>query len=536
MPRISKKLPRERTDYSFGDLVYWHLFVYGTRPRGSPAAKAGRAWEPGAICGLIGVTERTLRNWIADKHLPDSVIPLERELFGDNPAWDEARLELAEALRNSRARKARKPFSRLWPFVRSNVLLLPPPGDAPDGEASSTRDVSPESSGKDRKTEKNQSLVCLGGKPNGSRLEPGNLPDRPRPMRENPGRAGAGVPDEHLLPGRSDGASRHHQFRTLGPLAVTAVMIGLGMYIWSIPSVPGPAPSQAPSRKGASPSPAGPPPGTGRQGTDQKPVQDGAERRAGADKPSPGTEEDVAHRVVAAQRKAEDRERQAREQEAERRDREELAASRAIMEREQYARLLARMGYRLRDDARMNGTNIRVLETATFLDCALACVEDKCDAFAWTKWYWKGRADQLHRCSTFKAPLVFANDRSYLAGERVLDLAPGQAPSPAEIAKLTAFAVPPPPKPVTWCPGGPVKVTGFDLTCEATLTGGSVPGLPQSSYEVTTINACAAKCRPLAECVGFAFNAAGPDGRSACQLFGRTRERRDATGWIAGER
>lgn len=111
MARYSKILPQDREDYSFGDLVYWHLFVYGTRPQGDPSAKAGRKWEAAAICGLLGITEKTLGNWMADKHFPQYTNDLERELFGENSAWDDARLELAEALRRTRDLKRRKATS-----------------------------------------------------------------------------------------------------------------------------------------------------------------------------------------------------------------------------------------------------------------------------------------------------------------------------------------------------------------------------------------------------------------------------------------
>lgn len=123
VPRITKTLPPLRADYSFGDLVYWHLFVYGTRPTGNPDAKIGRVWDQGAFCQLIDVTDRTLRNWIFDKHLPDNITALEDELFGNNPLFDDWRLELAEALRNTRKRKLRKssPFQ-----VKSGLPALFP--------------------------------------------------------------------------------------------------------------------------------------------------------------------------------------------------------------------------------------------------------------------------------------------------------------------------------------------------------------------------------------------------------------------------
>jgi hypothetical protein len=108
MPRIVKSLPENRADCSFGDLVYWHLFVHGTRPDGEPSAKIGRLWGLKDASAKLGISERALRYWLADKHLPDSIAPLERVIFGNNPAFDDWRLELVEALRKTRLGNAAK--------------------------------------------------------------------------------------------------------------------------------------------------------------------------------------------------------------------------------------------------------------------------------------------------------------------------------------------------------------------------------------------------------------------------------------------
>jgi hypothetical protein len=102
MPRIVKSLPENRADCSFGDLVYWHLFVHGTRPDGDPSAKIGRLWGLKDASAKLGISERALRYWLADKHLPDSITALERVIFGDSCVFDDWRLELVEALRKTR--------------------------------------------------------------------------------------------------------------------------------------------------------------------------------------------------------------------------------------------------------------------------------------------------------------------------------------------------------------------------------------------------------------------------------------------------
>lgn len=81
-----------------------------------------------------------------------------------------------------------------------------------------------------------------------------------------------------------------------------------------------------------------------------------------------------------------------------------------------------------------------------------------------------------------------------------------------------------------------MKVTGFDLTCDAMLVGGTTLGSNRLSWTVKNINECARKCQPIRNCVGFTYNAAQRDGHS-CVLFGPTPvKREDVPGWISGER
>ncbi|MEI9803510.1 MAG: hypothetical protein WDN48_02305 [Pseudolabrys sp.] len=119
MPRKPKILPAERADFTYGDLVYWHLIQYGTRPNGDPSAAAGRPWQIKRVAGEIGIEEKTIRNWINDKNLPDESGPLAKVIFGDNPKWDTHRLELQQkceagwraknALRDAAAKSGNQP-------------------------------------------------------------------------------------------------------------------------------------------------------------------------------------------------------------------------------------------------------------------------------------------------------------------------------------------------------------------------------------------------------------------------------------------
>jgi tetratricopeptide (TPR) repeat protein len=92
------------TGLSFGDLLDWHL-QRGTRPPGSD--KQGEPWKKATFAGDVGVSDKQVRNWIANKSLPNDVITIERVLFGRNQelrtAW---RMELREALKRTRAGSA----------------------------------------------------------------------------------------------------------------------------------------------------------------------------------------------------------------------------------------------------------------------------------------------------------------------------------------------------------------------------------------------------------------------------------------------
>ena len=88
------------TGLSFGDLLDWHL-RRGTRPRGSD--RQGESWKKAAFAADVGVSDKQVRNWAANKSLPNDTITIERILFGrdqkDRVAW---RMELRDALKRTR--------------------------------------------------------------------------------------------------------------------------------------------------------------------------------------------------------------------------------------------------------------------------------------------------------------------------------------------------------------------------------------------------------------------------------------------------
>jgi hypothetical protein len=89
---------------SFGDLLDWHL-RRGTRPPGSD--KLGEPWKKATFADDVGVSDKQVRNWIADKSLPNDTITIERVLFGRDQKQNTARrMGLRDALKRSRSASA----------------------------------------------------------------------------------------------------------------------------------------------------------------------------------------------------------------------------------------------------------------------------------------------------------------------------------------------------------------------------------------------------------------------------------------------
>ena len=89
---------------SFGDLLDWHL-RRGTRPPGSD--KQGEPWKKATFAGDVGVSDKQVRNWIANKSLPNDIITIERVLFGrDQKQCTVWRMELRDALKRTRTGSA----------------------------------------------------------------------------------------------------------------------------------------------------------------------------------------------------------------------------------------------------------------------------------------------------------------------------------------------------------------------------------------------------------------------------------------------
>src|SRR5262252_7359198 len=84
----------------FGELLSLHL-DRGTRPEGSPDAE-GLPWTIKEFAAAVGVSERSVRAWRADENLPQDLRPIERALFGNNPAYEDVRNDLRRLYRLAR--------------------------------------------------------------------------------------------------------------------------------------------------------------------------------------------------------------------------------------------------------------------------------------------------------------------------------------------------------------------------------------------------------------------------------------------------
>jgi hypothetical protein len=285
------------------------------------------------------------------------------------------------------------------------------------------------------------------------------------------------------------------------------------------------------------------PPPPQRDATSSEPVQNPpAIAQAQADEG--GRDDFRLAEIVAGRLAAFDRERRERDAEALRSAQEEgNAEQRRQKEHEREARTLAGMGYRLTPNQSGISSN-RTFLADSMEDCALACSGERCDAFG----YWRDQKPPGSRepryCYLFTKPFVVEGAPGYVLGQKVPDPsgAPGQARNGAASPGAAIQAAPratandtATPDGLTRCDDGPVKVTGFKMTCDRILGGGAQLLGQRMIYTLENINDCAAKCRPIRPCVAFAYHAGDPNDHT-CLLFGSTPEGRHAKGWIAGER
>lgn len=135
----------------FHQLLQEHL-ANGTRPGGSPS-ESGRPWTNVEFGDAVGVSDRTVRYWRQGRMRPDDILSILRELFSDNPAYDNQRQEVKLAFGRPKPKGAefqRRPrnkfpiarparcfgrgqqvktiVSQLSAKAQSSILVLGPPG------------------------------------------------------------------------------------------------------------------------------------------------------------------------------------------------------------------------------------------------------------------------------------------------------------------------------------------------------------------------------------------------------------------------
>jgi hypothetical protein len=531
VPRRVKILPDDRADYSFGDLVYWHLFIFGTRPDCDPSAKICRPWDPQTFCALLDISDRTLWNWVFDRHLPDNLLPVEAELFGHNPQLHDWRIELARALRAGRLQRTSETRFGVEPSdepsedenlsVQSETEDELPIEDAGDGEIRLPARYSVE----EQETHDGPVLNFPAFRREEEHAKDGSNQSRGGPidlvMLQRQGKE------------RASARPRASLRRAVVGFLVPGVMLLLGVYSWTRPS---PTP-------GAGQVVVVPPPGPG-----VKPPPDGGEKKAPParvlteQEKRDAEERRLKEKTIDAMKAASDAEKRAREQEAIRRDQEELAASRAYDDREFNRRQLAGMGYRLRPNTSASGTSIGVDVAESVNDCGLKCLSrGDCDGFAYYRDQKVSGAKAVRSCYFFKRPIDWIGQPSYDGGEKIANhstapalAVPDVMPVRFDVAQASPSQVEA--NGVVQCSGEPVKVTGFRILCDKLIVGGSALGSTQLRYSVSNINECAAKCRAVPQCGGFAYKSMAYGEKHDCEIMGPTKNMNNGGGWISGVR
>jgi hypothetical protein len=98
LPAGYPRVETARVSLKFSQLLHWHLKVNGTRSQGTPGVP-GRMWtvkefDCALSSGIAATSGSKVRQWLNGRHLPATLDAIERELFGDNRAYDKLRADL----------------------------------------------------------------------------------------------------------------------------------------------------------------------------------------------------------------------------------------------------------------------------------------------------------------------------------------------------------------------------------------------------------------------------------------------------------
>ena len=121
---IPSENPRE--EWTLGQALKWH-FKRGTRPGGA-INRPGPRWTAKTFAGATKVTDRTVRNWLADKNLPVEIETIERVLFGLTPSegHDDRYAAWRAELRDAHERSVRPPTHSPLTLSASNIPIRVP--------------------------------------------------------------------------------------------------------------------------------------------------------------------------------------------------------------------------------------------------------------------------------------------------------------------------------------------------------------------------------------------------------------------------
>lgn len=456
MPKKSKAIPVDRADWTFGDAVWWHFFVNGTRPGSSPG-ELGTPWAPERAAKAVGTSVRTLWNYVDNQHPPYDTVGLELALFGNSHLFDEWRAELRRlhgALRGQ-TQKSFKPESIHLPVVQYSVdYTSVPDTDVIDAEFEEVGSSASEKSGNDRKS------------------PPFSTPTALKP----------------------DAASREHaetldgRNKNVGRIVAVAMVALFGVYVCSkykaghqtvaavnvVPAPPAPT-APPPARIEPTPAPA-------------EPKLSSAPNQAAPVSPSPSPARTETSPPANLSRPAANPDPPP-------------APTREVpvLDASERARIEAEARAKVRADVRVQ---------------AEAKVKEEADR--------KAEAERQARLQAIRddverrAREQQASDLEF--NEKLKITAKAEAESCAR--KLEGISVP-----------------GFTLNCDENLLGGTRLGSVPTGYDVPNLATCAAKCRPVAGCVGFAINMEGGSGGTySCTLFGPTPKSYRARNYISGTR
>jgi hypothetical protein len=533
MRRRIKILPDNRAEYSFGDLLYWHLFIFGTHPRCDPSKSIGQPWDLSGFCASMKKSERTLWNWVFDRHLPNHTLDIDPALFGNNPALDPWRIELGRALRATRLSWMSKARFGVQPEAESNMaedlsILAVGEGETNAESTDASADHLPVPYRPEEEAHTGPVLDLI--------------PFEPRQEQTRNEHESRGGPIDLVIlqrqykqeQGPTSARPQTNRRRAVFGFLVPGLMLLLGAYGWTRPS---PVPGE--KQVVVLPPPPGPgvkpPPDGGQKKPPQLRVLTEQEKRD-------AEERRRKEKTIDAMKAASDAEKSARGQEAIRRDQEELAASRAYDDREFNRRQLAGMGYRLRPNTSASGTSIGVDVAESVNDCGLKCLSrGDCDGFAYYRDQKASGARAVRSCYFFKRPIEWIGQPSYDDGEKISNHSAAPATETLEATPVRFEVAQASPAQVeangfVQCSGEPVKVTGFRILCDKLIVGGSALGSTQLRYSVSHINECAAKCRAVPQCGGFAYKSTAYRDKHDCEIMGPTKNMNNGGGWISGVR